>query len=192
MASKMEMVGLSPLTKRNSALWSVLASGSSWSFQLTLRYAEHLACPGIPRRRRHGIDPEIIHQQQDGREQYRQRLEKLIASDNVPVRRDVWAAETARQNGHELDQSRSARLAQGLALAYGLDCDLCKLVRNGYNANNPRHDGDWGYVMQLFYLCDPNIRLLTDDGRLSTLGAGGQVLKFQSFDRRGQVRFPPD
>ncbi len=105
---------------------------------------------------------------------------------------EVWAAAIASMLSHKLNHQQSIVLAGGLDAAYEYQHELCAIVLNGaYNLEKQR--GDWIDWQELFYLCDPNLFLLTGDGqmqrRIATSPQGSRVRDLR--DLLKQLGFTP-
>jgi hypothetical protein len=123
----------------------------------------------LPDDRKRGLwtfDPTTItRQQQEGKSQHLKLMEKVRDHISILPPPDVWAAGIARTLGQKIDQQEATILADRLDAAYHYDRALCTTVTSG-SYNFQKHDGDWMDWQQLFYLSDPDIVLLTDDGHL--------------------------
>jgi len=80
----------------------------------------------------------------------------------ISVRR---AAASALALGRRIQERQATLLANRLDAAYQYHKALCDVVTTG-SYNFEKNDGDWRDYQLLFYLCDPTIILVTDDGRL--------------------------
>jgi hypothetical protein len=109
------------------------------------------------------FDPEKIRTQQvAGEAAHRTLLEEIGEAGEIEVPGPSWAAGIARAVGHQVSGEQAKRLLVGLDAAFRYRNELRRLVCTGpYNFD--KHRGDWVDWQQLFYLCDPNIHLLTDD-----------------------------
>ncbi|MCE5308171.1 MAG: hypothetical protein LLG20_11080 [Acidobacteriales bacterium] len=139
-------------------------------------------------RLRFGFDPSVhLRQHEEGISQHREFME-AIRDNAAPIPpADAWAAATAVTIGHSLDQQQAAALAAGLDAAYQYHRELCGIVANG-TYKFEKHRGDWIDWQQLFYLCDPNVYLLTGDGglqqRIARSPQKSQLLDLRDFLRR--------
>lgn len=149
--------------------------------------------PNGPRRQRFGFNPEIhLRQHQTGIREHREFMEAIRDGTGRLQPADTWAAATARTIGHKLDPEQAATLAAGLDAAYHYLVELCRDVGSGaYNFE--KHRGDWIDWQQLFYLCDPDIYVLTGDGglqrRVAQSSQKRQVLDLRAFLK--QLGFAP-
>jgi predicted nucleic acid-binding protein len=147
--------------------------------------------PGDSKRQRRGFRlEELIRQHEDGISQHRAQMEKAIGGKGILPTPDMWAAGLADSLGHKLAPQRATLLGTRLDAAYRYAKELCSIVANGlYNFD--KHRGDWIDWQQLFYLCDPNIFLLTDDKglrtRVETSAQGAQILDLRDFLKRHGV-----
>ncbi len=131
------------------------------------------------------FDPEKIRAQQEaGKAAHRERLEKIREAGEIDVPGPVWAAGIAQSVGHRVNEEQARRLLVGLDAAFRYRNELRRIVcTNPYNFD--KHKGDWVDWQQLFYLCDPQIHLLTDDdGIKNRVGDSIQldrILLFRTF-----------
>jgi len=136
-------------------------------FHLTLRAESRneLLQTGVhrplePRRIAWVFDPAIItRQQRAAYDAHRKILERPTLSP------DAWAVGIALALGRKIQPKQAAILANRLDAAYHYRKALCAVVATG-SYNFEKHHGDWNDYHQLFYLCNPNISLLTDDADL--------------------------
>ena len=111
----------------------------------------------------YGLNPEEISRQQKvGKAEHKKRLQLLQASKHPMPSGIEWAKRLALDLGHRIAKEQASRLYQGLDAAYRYDKELCRIASRP-NYNFDKHDGDWIDYHQLFYLCDPQLCLLTDD-----------------------------
>lgn len=116
-------------------------------------------------RRRHGIDPDLIASPMLwGEMQHVASLDKLKQGTHLFPPPDQWAADMACDVGCALTPQQAKILANSLDAAYTYDAELHRLIKGGYNAQ--KNANDWIDSMQLLYLCDPELYVLTDDKRL--------------------------
>ncbi len=82
------------------------------------------------------------------------------------------------------DQDNCRKLVSALDAAYKCEESLAAMAKN-HNYDFERHATDWGDVMQLFYLCDPQVRFVTKDGncRRRTRGSSqsSQIVLWEEF-----------
>lgn len=130
--------------------------------------------PFDSRRKRQGFNLDLlIQKQEEGIAHHRAEIEKAKEGKATIPGPDMWAAGLAAQLGHTLTGSQARLLAGGLDAAYRYASDLCSIVAGG-QYNFEKHRGDWIDWQQLFYLCDPDVHLLTDDGGLRTRVEGSR------------------
>jgi hypothetical protein len=65
-----------------------------------------------------------------------------------------------------LDATQLAQFNYALDAAYEYEKALSLLVSNGYNFEDAKSSGDWIDSQNLWYLCDPDIYILTDDKKM--------------------------
>ncbi len=156
-------------------------------------FAGDVRLPNGRRRLRYGFDPKIhLRQHEAGIAQHREFMEHVRDGKATLQPADIWAAAIASTLGHKLDQQQATALAAGLDAAYQYHRELCAVVLNGaYNFD--KHPGDWIDWQQLFYLCDPNMLVLTGDGalqgRVAKSPQRGRLLDLRDFLQ--QLGFTP-
>lgn len=115
-----------------------------------------------------GMQPQVIRQQHRfGQRQHRERLESNRDGKITFPSPVAWAVGYARMLGHKITEVQAQHFAGGLDAVYEFDKMLCRLAANG-SYNFDKHQGDWIDFQQLHYLCDSDIHLLTDDGKLKS------------------------
>ncbi len=164
-------------------------------FRLTLRAKsrEEALQSGVrdpleQRRKAWVFDPTVItRQQRAAKTAHRRILEDVRDRQQRCPSPEVWAAGIALALGRRITQDQVSLLADRLAAAYHYHKELCAVIADG-KYNFEKHDGDWNDYQQLFYLCDPAISLLTDDGALRRrVGESSQryrILDLRSFLER--------
>jgi len=111
----------------------------------------------------YGLMPEEISRQQNaGKTEHKKRLLLLQASKHSMPNGIEWAKRLALDLGNRITNEQANRLHQSLDAAYRYDQEL-RRVASSPEYNFDKHDGDWIDYQQLFYLCDPQVSLLTDD-----------------------------
>lgn len=113
------------------------------------------------------LDPTLIKAHQSGgRTEYRRWLEIAKTGDKPFPSRQDWACDIALDNGVPLTAEQSNSLGQRLSAAYEYQKTIFSKARINLSYNADKHYGDWIDNQQLFYLCDPNLFLLTDDAQI--------------------------
>lgn len=143
--------------------------------------------PLLGRNHRQGFDPQVVRQQQQkGETAHVERLRAVGQKNEAPPTPEVWAGEMAKMLGFELTADQKREFAKGLDAAYRYDAFLWQAAtspKNTYNFSN--NCNDWIDAQQLFYLCDPEMRLMVDDKTLADRCASSsqvsQVLRFQEY-----------
>lgn len=133
------------------------------------------------------FDPtNITHELQAAKAAHRKLLEDVRDGKRPTPSADVFAAGIALALGLRIQPSQATLLANRLDAAYQYRKAICAVVANG-SYNFEKHDGDWNDYQQLFYLCDPQMHLLTDDGGiLKRVGRSAQkdrILLLRDFLR---------
>lgn len=129
-------------------------------------FGGNVRLPSDRRRKTWGFDPAKIREQQaEGKAHHRALMEKVRDKNGILPPPNIWAASIAEALGQRLNQQQADLLACGLDAAYQYDAELCVIVASG-KYNFDKHEGDWIDNQQLFYLCDPDTLLLTDDRTL--------------------------
>lgn len=118
--------------------------------------------------KRFGLDPTLIKaHQSDGRTEYRGWLDIAKTGDKPFPSRQDWACEITLDNvAVQLTSEQSNSLGQRWSAAYEYQRTIFDKARSNASYNTAKHDGDWIDNQQLFYLCDPNLFLLTDDAQI--------------------------
>jgi hypothetical protein len=117
-------------------------------------------------RKTYGLNPaEISRQQNEGKAKHRRRLRVLQNRPSPIPPGPQWAASLARDLRRNLTEEEAIRFHHGLDAAYEYDKELRRIAAHK-TYNFDKHDGDWIDYHQLFYLCDPDILLVTDDSNL--------------------------
>jgi hypothetical protein len=97
-----------------------------------------------------------------------------------------WATWILHQHDLTPYTEQCARLVTALDAAYRFSCTLSRMSRDkGYDFH--AHATDWGDATQLFYLCDPQMHILTMDENCRNHTAGssqsGRILLWREFVR---------
>jgi hypothetical protein len=141
--------------------------------------------PGQRKRRLWTFDPNVISEQQaSGKAAHRAFLEKVRSGTITIPGRDSWAFGIAHMLGCSINQQQAVHLGAALDAAYEYEKALGTIVARG-RYNFDKHDGDWVDSQQLFYLCDREVFLLTDDAglqqRVANSSQGDRVLLLPTF-----------
>lgn len=143
--------------------------------------------PLLGRNYRQGFDPQVVRRQQEkGETAHVERLKAVSHKNESPPSPETWAAEMAKMLGFDLTPEQKVVFAKDLDAAYRYDVFLWKAAtapNNSYDFN--KHKNDWIDAQQLFYLCDPDIRLLVEDKTLASRSMGSpqmcQVVRFKDY-----------
>jgi hypothetical protein len=115
--------------------------------------------------RRYGIDPDLVSGPQAiGEAQHVASLQQLKEGKALFPPPERWAADMAKDVGCVLTTKQSQKLAASLEAAHTYESQLYSLMKAGYNAQ--KNANDWIDSQQLFYLCDSDLYLVTDDKKL--------------------------
>lgn len=141
--------------------------------------------PAATRRKLLGLDPDIHKRQhQAGINEHKKLMERVRLQTGIFPRPDVWVKNIAKSLKHDLNQQQTEHLAKALDAAYQYDKALCETVAST-DYNLEKHEGDWIDGEQLFYLCDPNVYILTDDAgimrRAKESSQKHRILVFRDF-----------
>jgi hypothetical protein len=77
-------------------------------------------------------------------------------------KRNTWAASILETHDLTPYTETCERLVARLDAAYRFDYALCEMAKT-QNYDFKKHANDWGDVLQLFYLCDEAMHVLTAD-----------------------------
>jgi len=117
-------------------------------------------------KRKYGFDSEMLsRQQKDEQALHRARLESMKTISSLRISGSDWIKGWEDSCGTPLTPAHRQQLVERLDAAYRYDIELIRIVGNG-GYNFEKHSGDWIDWQQLFYLCDPTVDLLTDDGSI--------------------------
>jgi hypothetical protein len=108
---------------------------------------------------------EITRQLEEGKAEHKHWLKSVQDGRNPIPTGPQWAGNLARDLRWELTADEAVRLHQSLDAAYEYHKEL-RRVANQKSYNPDKHAGDWIDYHQLFYLCDPEIILVTGDKTL--------------------------
>ena len=152
-----------------------------------------LSRPGC-RGREYGVDFELLKSQMaEGKAAHASRLDKLRRGELIRATPEQWADSVLRVIDVEATDGRKTKVVEHLDAAFQYEVSLWNLAKNNlYDFS--RHDSDWIDSQQLFYLCDPSLVLVTEDGNLKARVVGSsqenRVLLFREFLRDGLKDVP--
>ncbi len=140
-------------------LWikAVLHAGSRYELE-----QRHVRIPN--RRATYGLDPKAIAiQQNEGKANHREWLQLAIDGTKTFPDRDEWARRIGIGLEINLTPPQSQELGNRLSAAYAFQSHTFRTAMAGPSYNVTKHDGDWIDNQQLFYLCDSNLYVLTEE-----------------------------
>ncbi|MGD1068759.1 MAG: hypothetical protein ABSB15_01355 [Bryobacteraceae bacterium] len=110
------------------------------------------------------FDPEIIEQQHKaGEESHRKWLQDAASGQYIYPPPERWAVGFGEQLGVTLSPEQATTLANDLSAMYAFRKASFEIASKNKNYRWDNRDGDWVDGQQLGYLCDPSIRLVTDE-----------------------------
>lgn len=123
----------------------------------------------IPNRggRTFGSDPSVIAgQQNEGKTNHRDWLRQAMSGTASFPSREEWAKIIGTSLEVDLTMEQSKLLGESWSAAYEYQSNTFATAMDNPNYNPTKHDGDWIDNQHLYYLCDPNISILTDEESL--------------------------
>jgi hypothetical protein len=129
--------------------------------------------------RRYGLDlPFVEHEEKDGVRRHREFLTAIASGSYQFPPPAIWAQRIADHLECSVTNEQRETLAKRLSAAYEYHKATFKLMTNNPNYNVEGHDSDRMDHLQLFYLCDPELYILTDDaGIRSGCSASSQACR---------------
>jgi hypothetical protein len=125
---------------------------------------------------RYGINlPFIEAEEKAGVERHREHLTAMASKAFRFPPPSVWAQQIAAHQQFPVTEEHCERLADRLSAAYEYHKSTFSAVIGDPAYNLTKHDSDRMDYLQLFYLCDPALHILTEDaGIRNVCGASGQ------------------
>jgi hypothetical protein len=122
---------------------------------------------------------------QRGKDHHIVRLKRARAAKRPPPSREEWGYLLNSIGGVEAhNDAESVRITDAFDAAYALDRALFEQIRND-SYDLAKHDSDFLDMNQLFYLCDPRVRMVTMEqklpGRIASSIQRDRVLHFNDL-----------
>lgn len=135
--------------------------------------------------KQYGFHFSLLNKQiQDGKEAHSRTLNKLRARELDPSTPDAWIRELLRRIPVSSDSSNAALVSSALDAACRYELSLYDEARNKFY-DFAKHDSDWLDRQQLYYLADPMVRFVTNDGEFKHRTRGSsqadQILSFEDL-----------
>ena len=122
----------------------------------------------------------IANQQKEGKSTHREWLQLAMSGTCAFPSREEWAKRIGVGLEVDLDLAQSVMLGERLSAAYEYQRNTFETAAGNPKYNVTRHDSDWIDNQHLFYLCDRDVFLLTDEknirGKCSVSDQGNRVL----------------
>ncbi len=105
-------------------------------------------------------------QHEEGMASHRKWMEDIMAGQYQYPPPDRLGIGFAKGLGVDIDSAQGTKLAEGISAYFAYQKSLFDHANSGQKVNLEKRKGDWVDSQQLIYLSDPDMRLLTGDGKI--------------------------
>jgi hypothetical protein len=105
-------------------------------------------------------------QHEEGMASHRKWMEDIMTGQYQYPTPDKLGIGFAKNLSVDIDAATGAKLVEGISAYFAYQKSLFDQANSGQKLNLDKRKGDWVDSQQLVYLCDPQMHLLTGDGKI--------------------------